>query len=111
MKTLLIIALMLSACLFGDEPILKIDNTEYWLSFNAAPINYNRCEVCGRDVPSWLGVKFYVTPFAPITSTMAVAARKAMFPYDMRPRFVCMRCVFERLGIKPDWQMPEPGEQ
>ena len=64
-----------------------------------------KCEVCGRDVPDWLGINIGITTNAPALfhseNATIEAVVKAMRPYKVKSYFICMRCVLEKLGVKP----------
>ncbi len=90
----------------ADKPKLTFNATPNSGIYFFAPekVYYQRCSSCGRDVPSRMGwfIEIWLGDDKPYT----IAERKAMFPYGKGRWFICMRCILEKLGIKPDWKMP-----
>jgi hypothetical protein len=91
------------------------DKQDLTFVYQLPSIKYQRCDSCGRDVPEGMGMLVRISleqengSFYSITSGVGLSAkanRKAMFPYGRSKYFVCMRCILETLGVKPEWQLP-----
>jgi hypothetical protein len=104
----IIIALILTVNLCAvEKPKITFSttpNSGFYLSM-PDKVSYERCSVCGRDVPSQMG--WYLVVWLDGDSPYIKASRKAAFPYRGGRYFICTRCILEKLGVKPDWQMPD----
>jgi hypothetical protein len=115
MKLAIMLFVLFSTHLHADKVELKISDATKHLLWQTTinRVFYRQCDVCGRLVPSQLGIMIHCEPFMGMMGTDHVknkAVRKAMFPYSTKERFICMRCIYERLGIKPDWIMPDVAD-
>lgn len=102
------VLILCSICIFPGKPpkltFTKQPNEGFYWNLSEK-VSYARCSVCGRDVPSDMG--WFLVMYTDGNGPQSIAKRKAMFPYKPRRWFICMRCIVEKLGIKPDWQMPD----
>jgi hypothetical protein len=106
-----IVMLVTVGVIASDKPpksgFIVSENNSLYYPTPVEKIHYQRCDSCGRDVPSQMGLFLNIDMAG--DDRRSIANRKAMFPYMRGRWFICLRCVMERLGVQPDWQAPAVG--